>query len=446
MKRRSFLTTTAVAGLFQIVPRHVLGGDGQTPPSRRINLAAIGCGGQAGHDLGQMLGENIVALCDVDERRAAEMFRKLPEAKRYRDYRRMFDEMGDRIDAVLVATPDHTHAMAAMAAIKRGKHVFCEKPLAHSVAEVRALRREAADRNLITQMGNQGHSTESIRVFCEWIRDGAIGDVREVHCGCDAFPEVYCQIPKLAAVRAETPPVPAELDWDLWLGPAAERPYHPAYVPWNWRGWTPFGTGAIGDWVCHVVDPVFWALDLDMPTAIRAETVDYDPEAHADLYPPGSKITFEFPAKGRRGPVTLIWHDGKIPIPRPEELEPDRKVVGVGAVVIGSRGKIMYGSHGAGGCRLIPESRMKEYRPPDKSIPRIRGSHYQDWLDAIREGRPANAGFDYGARLSEIGLLGMIAIRMDGLKLAYDETAMRFTNSEAANRYLTPTFRAGWNL
>ena len=444
MKRRSFLTTTAVAGLFQIVPRHVLGGDGQTPPSRRINLAAIGCGGQAGHDLGQMLGENIVALCDVDERRAAEMFRKLPEAKRYRDYRRMFDEMGDRIDAVLVATPDHTHAMAAMAAIKRGKHVFCEKPLAHSVAEVRALRREAADRNLITQMGNQGHSTESIRVFCEWIRDGAIGDVREVHCGCDAFPEVYCQIPKLAAVRAETPPVPAELDWDLWLGPAAERPYHPAYVPWNWRGWTPFGTGAIGDWVCHVVDPVFWALDLDMPTAIRAETVDYDPEAHADLYPPGSKITFEFPAKGRRGPVTLIWHDGKIPIPRPEELEPDRKVVGVGAVVIGSRGKIMYGSHGAGGCRLIPESRMKEYRPPDKSIPRIRGSHYQDWLDAIREGRPANAGFDYGARLSEIGLLGMIAIRMDGLKLAYDETAMRFTNSEAANRYLTPAFRAAY--
>jgi predicted dehydrogenase len=447
MQRRSFLKSAATtAAMVQIVPRHVLGGDGQTPPSRRINLAAIGCGGQAGHDLGQMMGENIVALCDVDDRRAGAMFRKIPQARRFRDFRKMFDEMGDAIDAVLVGTPDHTHAVAAMAAMKRGKHVFCEKPLAHSVAEARALRKEAADRKLITQMGNQGHSSESIRVFCEWIRDGAIGDVTEVHCGCDAFPAIYCQVPKLEAVRRETPPVPAELDWDLWLGPVGARPYHPAYVPWNWRGWSAFGTGAIGDWVCHVVDPVFWALDLDMPVSIRAETEGYDPVQHADLYPAGSRITYEFPAKGTRGPVTLVWHDGKIRIPRPAELEPEREVVGTGAVVIGRTGKIMYGSHGAGGCRLIPEARMKAYKQPDKSIPRIKGGHHRDWLDAVREGRPSNAGFDYGARLSEIGLLGMIAIRMGGLKLNYDGAAMRFTNSEAANRMLSPMFRPGWSL
>ncbi|MBU4460680.1 MAG: Gfo/Idh/MocA family oxidoreductase [Verrucomicrobia bacterium] len=447
MRRRTFLRSAAsAAGLFQIVPRRVLGGDGGTPPSRKINLAAIGCGGQAGHDLKQMAGENIVALCDVDDRRAAEAFTAHPQARRFKDFRRMFDEAGDSIDAVLVGTPDHTHAVAAMAAMRRGKHVFCEKPLAHSVAEVRAMRKEAADRKVITQMGNQGHSTESIRVFCEWIRAGAIGDVTEVHCGCDHFPAVYCQTEKLEAVRRETPPVPEGLDWDLWLGPVERRPYHPAYVPWSWRGWSAFGSGAIGDWVCHVVDPVFWALDLDMPVSIQAETEGYDPEKHAELYPAGSRITYEFPAQGKRGPVKLVWHDGKIPIPRPEELEADRKVVGTGAVVIGRNGKIMYGSHGAGGCRLIPESQMKAFKMPDKTIPRVKNGHHRDWLDAIREGRSAGADFDYGARLSEIGLLGMIAIRMGGMKLTYDGDAMRFANSEAANRLLGPPLRPGWTL
>ncbi|MEI6606178.1 MAG: Gfo/Idh/MocA family oxidoreductase [Verrucomicrobiota bacterium] len=447
MNRQDFIKTTAAAAFgFQFIPRRVLGDGVSTPPSRKINLAAIGCGGQAASDLTNMAGENIVALCDVDERRAAGMFNKYPQAKRYTDFRVMLEEMGDKIDAVLVGTPDHTHAVAAMTAMKHGKHVFCEKPLAHTVAEARAMRKEANERKLITQMGNQGHSTETIRLFREWIQDGAIGKVSEIHCGCDAFQDVYCQVGNLAKVRGERTDIPKELAWDLWLGPTKERPYNPAYLPFNWRGWSQFGGGCIGDWVCHVVDPSFWALDLDMPTSILAETEGYDPDRDFDTYPAGTKITYEFPAKGQRGPVKMIWFDGKCTIPRPAELPEGKNVVGTGAVIIGDKGKIMHGSHGAGGVRLIPEAAMQAYKRPDKSLPRIKAGHYGDWLDAIREGRQASSPFDYGARLSEVGLLGIVAIRMSGQKLIYDEKAMSFTNNEAANKFLSPQFRNGWTL
>ncbi|MCX6907094.1 MAG: Gfo/Idh/MocA family oxidoreductase [Verrucomicrobia bacterium] len=447
LSRRRFLKATAGAAFsFQVVPRHVLGGDGKTPPSRKLNIAAIGAGGQAAADLKNMADENIVALCDVDDQRAAEMFKKFPEAKRYKDFRKMLDGMDKKIDAVLVGTPDHTHAVAAMAAMKRGKHVYCEKPLAHTVGELRALRKMAKSRKLVTQVGNQGHSGDAIRLFCEWIWDGAIGNVTEVHAGCGIFRDTYCQINKLDEVMKERPPVPPELDWDLWQGPVAKRPYHPAYVPWKWRGWMAYGSGALGDWVCHVIDPVFWALDLDMPTSIVAETDGYDPVKHADLYPPGAQVTFEFPAKGKRGPVKLVWYDGQRPIPRPPELEADRKVGDVGAVVVGDRGKILYGSHGAGGCRLIPETAMRAYKRPEPKIPRVRGGHQKDWLDAIRDGRQAGSPFEYGGRLSELGLLGVIAIRMAGKKLLYNERAMRFTNSPEATRLLNPPYRNGWKL
>src|SRR4051794_13645 len=393
-----------------------------------------------------MAEENIVALCDVDQRRARDMFQRFPRAKRYKDFRRMLEEQGDKIDAVLVGTPDHTHAIAARAAMRLGKHVYCEKPLAHSVGEVRALREVARQRKLITQVGNQGHSSDSIRVFCEWIWDGAIGNVTEVHAGCDAFPDTYCQIRNLERVARERPPVPKELDWDLWQGPAAARPYHPAYAPFNWRGWRPYGTGTLGDWVCHVIDPVFWALDLDMPTTIQAETDGYDPKKDADTFPRGAQITFEFPAKGGRGPVKLVWFEGRRRIPRPAELEGGRRHVGTGAVVIGDRGKIVYGSHGAGGCRLIPEAKMRAYKRPEPKIPRVRGSHQQDWLNAIRKGRQAGSPFEYGGRLTEIGLLGVIALRMPGRKLRYDEKAVHFTNCDEANRWLNPPYRRGWTL
>ena len=447
-KRRTFLKTAAGVTLgFHLVPRHVLGGDGHTPPSRKLNIAAIGAGGQAAADLKNMLGENVDALCDVDEKRA-EMFKHLPDAKRYKDFRVMLDEMADKIDAVLVGTPDHTHAVAAMAAMKAGKHVYCEKPLAHSVAEVRALRKVASDRKLITQVGNQGHSSDSIRIFCEWIWDGAIGKVTEVHAGCNAFrgSATYSQLKDLKKIFAAKDEVPKTLDWDLWQGPAAVQLYHSQFCPWNWRGWSRYGSGALGDWVCHVIDPVFWALDLDMPTTIQAETDDYDPAKHGETFPSGSQITFEFAAKGSRGPVKLVWYDGKRDVPRPKGLEAGRKGVDTGAVVMGEHGTIVYGSHGAGGVRLVPEKAMRAYKRPAAKIPRIRGGHQRDWLDAVREGRPAGSPFEYGGRLSEIGLLGVIAVRMSGKKLQYDERAMRFLNCDEANKLLDPPYRSGWNL
>jgi predicted dehydrogenase len=412
-----------------------------------LNLAAVGAGGQAASDLKNMLSENIVALCDVDENHA-EMFKAIPKAKRYKDFRLMFAEVGDKIDAVLVGTPDHTHAVAAMAAMKLGKHVYCEKPLAHSVAEVRALRKTAAERKLITQVGNQGHSSDSIRVFCEWIWDGAIGRVTEIHAGCDAFrgSATYSQLKDLEKILAAQDKCPPTLDWDLWQGPAAEQPYHPQFCPWAWRAWSRYGSGALGDWVCHVIDPVFWALDLDMPTTIVAETDDYDPQKHGETFPSGSKVTFEFPAKEQRGPVKLFWYDGKRDVPRPKDLEPGRSGVGTGAVVLGEHGTIMYGSHGAGGVRLVPEKAMKAYKRPEAQIPRVRVSHQCDWLDAIRAGRQAGSPFEYGGRLSEIGLLGVIAVRLSGTKLHYDERAMRFTNNDEANKLLNPVFRSGWSL
>ena len=450
MKRRDFLKTAAAAGV-QVIPRHVLGGEGKIPPSSKLNLAAIGAGGRAADDLGNMTSENIIALCDVDDRRAADMFKRFPQAKRYRDFRQMLDEQAIKIDCVLVGTPDHTHAVAAMAAMHHGKHVYCEKPLAHCVAEVRAMRETARKQKLITQVGNQGHSFDSIRMFCEWIWDGAIGNVTEIHAACDAFADLYCQVRNLAAVTKERPAVPAEVDWDLWQGPAAVRPYNPAYVPFSWRGWTRYGTGALGDWVCHVIDPVFWALDLNMPMSIQAKTFGYDPAKDSDTFPLGTQVTFEFPAKARsnlagRGPVKLVWYDGNQHIPRPAELEAGRQPPGVGAVVIGDRGKIMYGSHGADGCRLIPEAKMQAYKRPEVKIPRVRTSHQQDWLNAIRDGRQAGSPFEYGGRLTEIALVGAIAVRFSGTKLEYDEKAMRFTNLDEANRWLNPPYRRGWSL
>ncbi|UCE48036.1 MAG: Gfo/Idh/MocA family oxidoreductase, partial [Phycisphaerales bacterium] len=366
--RREFLYGAAAAtAAFTVVPRHVLGGRAGTAPSDKLNVAIIGVGGRGGASVGGCRGENIVGLCDVDTKRMADAISRHPGAKTYQDFRRMLDELDKQIDAVAVCTPDHTHAVASMDAIRRGKHVFCEKPLAHSIYEIRELMKAAREHKVVTQLGNQGHSSNTIRVFCEWIWDGAIGDVTEVHAACSAN---HCKISQLSK-RDEVHPVPGHLDWDLWLGPAKYRRYNPMYHPGSWRGWMPFGSGTIGDWVCHVVDPVFWALDLGAPTTIQAEADNYDPKKHADTFPAGSVITFHFPAKGRRGPVKLLWHSGTRPIPRPADLEPNRKVPPTGAIVIGTKGKIMHGSHGAGGVRIFPETRMKEYKRPEPTIPRV---------------------------------------------------------------------------
>jgi predicted dehydrogenase len=443
--RRQFVGgATAAAALFTIVPRRVLGAPGQPGANGKINIAGIGVGGQGWGNIQQFRNENIVALCDVDDQRGGEAFGAFPQAKRFRDFRQMFDELEGQIDAVVISTPDHTHAVACMEAMKRKKHVYCEKPLAHSIGEVRALMKAAADNGVVTQLGNQGHSSGSIRTFCEWIWDGAIGNVREVHAACDAFPDVYSQIRNLGRVD-ERHDVPAHLDWDLWLGPAQERPYHPMYCPWNWRGWTPFGAGCIGDWICHVVDPVFWALDLGAPQTVQAEVEGYDPQEHADVYPPGTAITFEFAARGDRGPVKLVWYDGRTRPPRPDDLEEGRNPPGTGAIVLGDKGTITYGSHGAGGVRIVPETKMQEYQTPEPTLPRVPG-HHPDWLLAIREGRPAGSGFDYGGPLTELGLLGLIAIRFAGRRLEWDAEQTRFTNCDEANPLVDPPARSGWEL
>lgn len=441
--RRDFLRRTAtVLSTAMVVPAHVVGRGGEPAPSARLNIAGIGAGGMGAGDIDAVApGNNIVALCDVDMRRSAETFKKYPNAKQYRDFRKMFDEMEREIDAVVVATPDHTHAVAAMAAIKRRKHVYCEKPLAHSVHEVRELMKAAREYNVVTQLGNQGHSFGSIRDFCEWIWDGAIGKVHTIHAGCSAVNSGIDNLPRLK----ETHPVPPELDWDLWLGPAQWRPYNPVYLPGSWRGWMPFGNGTVGDWVCHVVDPVFWALDLGAPKTICAQVKNYDFKTQGDAFPKGEIITYEFPAKGNRGPITMYWYSGTERIPRPPELEPDQKSVDTGAVVIGDKGTIIYGSHGAGGVRLIPQKRMDEYQRPPKTLPRVRG-HHQDWLDAIRNGKKAGSDFSYGGPLTEIAMLGVIAIKLAGTKLEWDAEQMRFTNCPEANQYINPPYRTGWAL
>lgn len=444
LTRRRFLRGTGVALAASTLVRPGILRASTGSPNEKLNVGFVGVGGRGGANLnGLSGGNNVVALCDVDLRRASGAFGRFPQAKQYRDFRKMFDDLEKSIDVVAVSTPDHTHAVAAMAAIHRGKHVYCEKPLAHSIHEVRALMQAARQKGVVTQLGNQGHSFNDIRRLVEWVRDGAVGSVHTIHAACEA---VHCRIGDLSR-RGETHDVPRELDWDLWLGPAAERTYHPMYLPGKWRAWKPFGNGTIGDWVCHVVDPSFWALDLGAPSTVEAvRLLDYDPIEHADTFPRGSVIRFEFPPRGDRGAVTLYWYSGEERIPRPEGLESDREPPRTGAVLVGDRGIIMHGSHGAGGVRLVPDRAMREYKQPEPTIPRV-PNHHADFLAAIREGRRAGSDFAaYGGPLTELALLGIVAMNFPGRKLTWDATLPGFTDCKEANRYLAPPYRAGWSL
>jgi predicted dehydrogenase len=448
ISRREFLRCAGAGGaLFQILPGTIMQGAESVSANDKVNVAGIGVGSQGGGDIDAVAGEghNIVALCDVDDNYAAKTFQKYPAAKKFKDYRVMLDQMGKEIDGVVIGTPDHTHAVIALEAMKRGKHVYCEKPLAHNVREVRSLMAAARKHKVVTQLGNQGHSSGSIRQLCEWVWAGAIGRVHTVHAGCDAFKNVYCQLSNLNKLN-QVYEVPKNLDYDLWVGPVPFRPYTPLWVHWNWRGWMPFGSGTIGDWFCHVADPSFWALDLDAPTTVRAEVADYDPAKHGLTYPAATKITFEFPAKKDRGPIKLVWHDGNNTVPRPADFSADDKIPGTGAVLFGDKGMIVHGSHGGGGCYLTPEKLMDQYsgkNAPAQKISRIK-NHAWDWLDAIRTGRQAGSNFDYGGPLTQAALLGAIAIYFPGQTLQWDDAKMRFTNHEAANALVDPPYREGW--
>ena len=330
--RRRFLARAATAAAaaspawsFMIVPRHVLGGEGQVPPSERVNLAGIGVGGMGGGDVGTFtkLGANFVALCDVDDQRAQGTFQAHPKATRYKDFRVMLDKEGKHLDGCTISTPDHTHAVAAMAAIGAGKHVYVQKPLTHTLREARTLTEAARKAGVVTQMGNQGHATEGARLTNEWIQAGIIGEVREVHTWSDRAGRLW----KQGINRPEgTPPIPATLDWNLWLGPAADRPYHPAYCPHAWRGWVDFGTGALGDMGCYIIDHPMWALSLGSPTTVESRiTLDgaylEGNTRNFDSFPIAAVVTYDFPAREAGGktlpPVRMTWYEGGLMPPTP---------------------------------------------------------------------------------------------------------------------------------
>ena len=431
ISRRQFLVGTATAAAFTVVPRRVLGGSGRTAPSDKLNVACIGIGGMGASDTGQMRNENIVALCDVDWQHAAKTFERHPGVKKYRDFRKMLDKEDKNLDAVTVSTPDNTHAVAAMMAIKMGKHVYCQKPLAHDLFEVRQLTEAAREHKVMTQMGTQLHAEDCVRLVAEMIKSGLIGKVRRV--------DIWSGKNWGGGTRpTDTPPVPETLDWDLWLGPAPYRPYHPTYLPGNWRRWWDFGTGTLGDMGCHIIDPVFWALDLGHPISVEAEPSKFSDET----YPTATTVRWEFPARGDLPPVTVTWNDGDRRPDRPDALEEERKLPGQGGLYYGEKGTIL-APHGSN-PGLIPYSRMREIKMPEPFLGRG-VNHYQDWINACKGGPKPLSNFDYAGPLSETILLGNVAA-LAGEKLLWDGPNFKVTNVSGANRYLKREYRSGWKL
>ena len=441
LSRREFVGAAAAVAAFTFVPKRVLGGAGQSSANNKLNIAGIGVGGRGASDIKEVSSENIVALCDVDMRNAAGTIKAHPEAKVYRDFREMLEKERKNIDAVVIGTPDHVHAPAAIMAMKMGKHVYVEKPMAHSIYEARRMAQVAKETGVVTQMGNQGHGGEGLRLYWEFIHDGAIGKVSEVHVWTDraGTPE-RAWWPQGVSRPQGSEPVPETLDWDLWQGPARWRPYNSAYVPFKWRGWWDYGCGALGDMAVHNADPAFFALDLGAPTAVEAETSPVNDET----FPVWNIIKYEFPAKGDRPAVKMIWYDGaKLP-PIPAELE-GRKLSDNGILFVGDEGKLLGPSH-AGAPRLIPESRMKEYGRPPKTLPRSPG-HHREWIDACKAGKPedAKSGFWYAGPFVEALLVGNLAVRLQK-RVEWDSAKMRSPNCPEADNYVTKFYRAGYDF
>ena len=439
LNRRKFMAASvAAAATVSIVPRHVLGGPRHIPPSEKMNVAGIGVGGKGAHDVDTIAAtENIVALCDVNHRHAARVFKKYPNAKVYTDFREMLEKQKD-IDAVTIATPDHTHAVITMMAMKLGKHVYCQKPLTHSVYEARRIGEVARETGVVTQMGNQGQASEVARVVQEMIMDGAIGKVREIHAWSNRKPDIS---PRGIPRPTDTPTVPEGLNWDLWIGPAKERPYNPCYLPFRWRGWWDFGTGVLGDIGCHELSTSFKLLKLGHPESVEASSTNWQlPDAISkETAPLASIVRYKFPARSEQPPVEIIWYDGGMKPPRPEELEPGRQFgVNDGIMYVGDKGKIL-------GHRLIPETKMKEYKKPPAKLKRSPG-HYQEWINACKGGEPAGSNFmDHAAHLAEVVLLGNVAIRTNS-KLEWDGPNLKVKNNDEANSLINPPYRQGWKL
>jgi len=461
LSRRQFLgrTATAVAA-FSVVPRHVLGGPKFVAPSEKVNIAIIGCGGQGRTNTRTLFNEpeaQIIAVADPIESENLDAYYykgdggrlpvkaeiekhysgKAPNFKvaDYEDFRVML-EKEKSIDAILCATPDHQHAYVCVTAMRQGKHVYCEKPLTHNVWEARLVSRVAKETGVATQLGNQGHSGDFIRQTCEMIWDGAIGDVREVH----AWTNASRWNAKILSGRPPAEATPKGVNWDLWLGPREARPYSSAYTPVTWRDFWDFGTAPIGDFFCHNFDPACWALDLREPLTIEASGA-----GGVDSYiaPVGGLYTYQFGPRAKMPAVKLVWYEGGLMPPRPEGLEEDDQLGanGNGILFIGDKGMITCGGW-AGRPSLLPGSKDEAYKRPAKTLPRSKG-HHRDWLAASKGGTPASSNFQYGAALTEVGLLGLVALRV-GKKIQWDAKAMKATNAPAADALIKESYRAGW--
>ncbi len=463
---------------------------GYKSPNEKLNIASIGAGGKANSDIDGCSSENIVALCDVDEKRAATKFNQFPSAPKYKDYRKMLDEQAKNIDAVIVSVPDHMHATAAIAAMERGKHVYCQKPLTRTVWEARQMMEAANKYKVATQMGNQGYSNEGTRQVAEIVWSGELGQVKEVHAWTDRplWPQGQTEIPAPEAI-------PSTLDWDLWLGSAEKRPftaggpdfksqYGGFYLPFNWRGFYDFGCGALGDMACHILGAPNLALKLGAPSSVECIMRD---GVSKFQFPKKSITRFDFPARGNMGPVTIYWHDGLKENPKlsavPEgELIGDlpmipmgqggrrerpayngtvgrvfnfeayqalrsnpnaRPVTPNGSVFIGDKGLLTTGTYGEQ-TRLLPVAKMADYRMPEPLLTRSPG-HYRDWIRACKGGDAACSNFNVASPFVEWMLLGVIALRVEG-KLEWDAAKMRFTNNNEANQYLKPTLRKGFTI
>ena len=453
--RRQFLKQTSAASLGFWVAGGLSLAESKSA-NGKLNIACIGVGGKGDSDTDQAGNHgNIVAICDIDKKTLNKKAAKFPNAAKYFDFRKMFDEMNGTIDAVTVSTPDHTHAPASMMAMKLKKHVYCQKPLTHSVFEARQMRETAKKMGVCTQMGNQGTAENGLRRACEIIQAGLLGPVREVHVWTNR--PIWPQAPTVTSRPTETPPIPSHVHWDLFLGPAPERPYSPKYHPFAWRGWWDFGTGALGDMACHTANMAFMGLKLASPTSIVAENGEINPET----YPGWARILFEFPARGDMAPVKFTWYEGKKDGKRvlpPEDLlkkvlKEGEKLSDSGSLLVGDNGILFSPNDYGAQYRLIGPNGV-DLEAAAKSVPetlprngKADNGMKAEWVQAIKEGKPsiAMSNFDYAAMLTETILLGNVAMRV-GKKLQWDGPNLDVTNCSEAAQYIRTEYRKGWTL
>jgi predicted dehydrogenase len=444
--RRTVVGGLAAAGALAAIPRplQALGAREPAPASQsrdKLRIACIGVGGMGHSDVRGVSGEELVAFADVDWRSAERAFREFPNARRYKDFREMLEKERNNIDAVTISTPDHTHAAAAMMALKMGKHVYCQKPLARLIGECRALSAEAARRpRQATQMGNQGHALEGIRLIREWVEGGLIGEVRHIDYWTNR--PIWPQAINRQSVAHN---VPATLDWNLWLGPAAERPYNPAYAPFNWRGWWDFGTGAMGDMACHIMDAAYWVFGLKYPSRVIPEST----ALFSETAPAQERITYEFPAAGGRAPLTLVWRDGGLlppkPLGWPASLDWPYSATG-GQLWYGSKGMIVAGTY-AENPRLVNDAAWADLKanPLPVKYPRT-GGVYSEWIEACKAGtQPGSSFAGYAAPMTEMILVGCLATRM-GQTLELNPETGAITNVTPPTDWVNPVYRSGWTI